>query len=263
MRSKLNSVFGLVAATIVAFGVQGVANAAVLNVSDVSGTWTGLTSSPAEIPQSIVGLNTGSVSWGVPIRAGGQQSGYTFVGSAPGQIESDKDFNLGMFTHNNFVIVTGTSIAGAALGLVVNMVVGGKPRSLPASFNFSHDETLNIGEAGFCKNGLTNFGTGDNRNGCADRVAILNNTAQKESFEIDGLLYILEITGFIKGSSTFSEFWTVENEANSAYLRARFTFVGRAGPIDPPPSPVPLPAAGWLLLAALGALGAARARRKA
>lgn len=264
MIGKFNTIFALATAAAIAFGGATSVVAATLNVGNVDGKWTGLTSDPNHIPTEVKGLNTSSVSWGTVYSGSktGKQSGYSFVGAASGQIETDTNFDLGTFTHNNFVINPGTSITGAALGLVVNMMVGGVDRALTTRFNFSHDETLNNGEAnGLCKNGGAN-GSGVNAAGCADRVSILDNASQQDSFEFGGFLYILEITGFTQAGVTFSEFWTAEDQANSAILRARFTLVGPVDPIDPPPSPVPLPAAGWLMLAGLGALAAARARRK-
>ena len=264
MMSKFNSMFALATAAAIVFGGVSSAVAATLDVTSVNGNWTGLGSDASHIPTNVTGLNTNSVSWGTPYVGSktGKQSGYSFVGAASGQIESDTDFDLGTFTHHNFVINTGTSITGAGLGLVVNMVIGGVDRALTTAFNFSHDETKNSGEAnGLCKNGGAN-GAGVNSAGCADKVTILDNTAQQDTFEVAGFLYILEITGFTQAGKTFSEFWTTEDEANSAILRARFTLVGPVPPIDPPPAPVPLPAAGWMVLTGLGALAATRARRK-
>ena len=264
MFSKFNSVFAFAAAVTISVAGLGSALAATLDVSSVSGNWTGLTPQLGQPLADVKGIGTNSVSWGVPYRYSKtkKQSGYSFVGAAAGKIESDKDFNLGTFTHNNFVLNPGTSITGAGLGLVVNMVIGGVDRALSAAFNFNHEETANRGEAtGLCKNGKANY-VDKNSAGCADRVTILDNAAQQDAFEVDGFLYILEITGFIKDGVAFSEFWTAEDQANEAILRARFTLVGPVDPIDPPPSPVPLPAAGWMVLTGLGTLAAARARRK-
>ena len=260
MRSKFKSVFALATATAIMIGGVGASVAATVSVSTVGGVWT---STDQTNPPGLTGIGTNSINWGVPI--GGQKSGYSFVGAAAGQIETGVDFDLGTFTHNNFVIQTGTSINGAALGVVVNLVIGGVAQAVNAAFNFDHWETdNNPGRRIPCANGGSN-GSGVNAAGCADRVTILDNTATQESFEIDGVQYILEITGFTRAGELFSEFWTEEKKANSAVLRARFTLVGSSGGGgggDPTPSPVPLPAAGWMVLTGLGALAAARARKK-
>ena len=270
MRSKLSSVFGVVAAAAFLLTSGGSVNAATVGVTSVGGAWSSL----EPLPPGVTGLNTANVSWGTvhSTSKSGKQSGYSFVGAAAGTIQTDTDFDLGTFTHNNFVINAGTSIERAGLSIGINLMIGNVSKLVTTAFSFNHWETMNYGESnGLCANG-GGLKSGVNAAGCADRVTIADNADQQQSFEIDGFLYILNITGFTVAGQLFSEFWTMEDAANSAILKGRFTLVGPAGPIDPvnpvdpvdpPPSPVPLPAAGWLLLAALGALGAARARRKA
>ncbi len=258
MFGKFNTV--LAAAAIALAGI-GAANAATVEVSGVSGAWTALV--PPTGPTRVNGIGTNVVQWGTPFGRNKKQSGYSFVGAAAGELQTDTDFDLGTFTHNNFVISKGTSITGAGLNIAINLMIGGVNRAVTTAFNFSHWETVNDGERdGRCADGGANR-TGVNASGCADRVAILDNAASDQTFEIDGFLYILEITGFTRGGAFFTEFWTQENAANSAILRAKFTQVGPVDPIDPiDPSPVPLPAAGWLILTGLGALAATKARRK-
>ena len=262
MRSKFSSVFALATAAAITFGSISAALAATVQVAGVNGSWTALL--PPNGPTNVNGLNTNTVKWGTPL--GQNQSGYSFIGSAAGVVETGADFDLGTFTHNNFVIRTGTSITGAGLGVAINLMIGGVSKAVNAAFNFDHLETVNLPARGSaCANGAAN-GVGVNAAGCADRVTIKDNAASQQSFEIDGFLYILEITGFTVAGQLFSQFWTQENASNSALLRARITLVGPAnggGEGEPTPSPVPLPAAGWMVLTGLGALAAARARRKA
>lgn len=282
MRSTLNTAFALVAAAALSLGGLSELNAATVEVSGVGGSWTALV--PPTGPTGVNGIGTNSVRWGTPFGRSRQQSGYSFVGAASGKLETGVDFDLGTFTHNNFVIKTGTSISGAGLSIAVNLMIGGASRAINTAFNFAHWETVNNGEGnGRCANGGSNR-SGVNSSGCADRVSILDNKASDQSFEIDGFLYILEITGFSQAGALFTEFWTQENAANSAILRAKFTLVGAVDPVgrppspvplpaagtldgavdpvDPLPSPVPLPAAGWMVLTGLAALAAARARRR-
>ena len=264
MRSKFSSVFALATAAAISFGASYGAFAATIGVTGVNGAWT--TTDPTD-PVGFSGRNTNTINWGTVHSSSttGLQSGYSFAGTAAGQIETGKDFLLGTFTHNNFVIVQGTSIKRADLSIGINLMIGGVSKAVNAAFSFNHDETNNFGEGnGLCANGKANNVAGDvNQAGCADRVTISKNKALDQSFEIDGLLYILEITGFTISDKLFSEFWTVEDKKNEAVLKARFTQVGTVPPKgEPTPSPVPLPAAGWMLLAAVGVLSAARARRK-
>lgn len=265
MRSKFSSVFALATAAAISLGAAGAAFAATVGVTSVGGAWT--TTDPIE-PVLLSGRNTSAISWGQVYSGSttGKQSGYSFVGEAAGNIETGTDFKLGTFTHNNFVLEPGTSISRADLSVGINLMIGGVSKIVNAAFNFNHFETMNNGETtGRCANGGENRVVGGvNSNGCADRVTITNNTASNQSFEIDGILYILEITGFTIAGKLFSEFWTVEDQKNEAILNARFTQVGVVPPkeVVPTPSPVPLPAAGWLVLTGLGALAAAKARRK-
>ena len=265
MRSKFKSVFAIATATAIFLGGVSMADAATVGVTSVGGSWT--TTDPTD-PVGFSGRNTSAINWGTvhPTSLTGKQSGYSFVGEAAGQIETGTDFKLGTFTHNNFVINAGTSINRADLSVAINLMIGGVSKAVSAAFNFNHFETFNTGETnGLCANGGANRVEGAvNSNGCADRVTITNNMSSNQSFEIDGILYILEITGFTIEGKLFSEFWTVEDAKNDAILNARFTQVGVVPPkeVEPTPSPVPLPAAGWMMIAGLGALAAARARRR-
>lgn len=261
MRSKLKPVFAFATVAALAFAGIGASNAATVEVAGVSGQWTALL--PPSGPTYVKGIGTNEVSWGTPFNpsVSKKQSGYSFVGAASGPLETGTIFNLGRFTHRNFVIESGTSITGAGLSVGINLMIGGLNRVVNTAFNFAHWETNNFGEDnGLCANGRANYSR-VNSNGCADRVTLLNNASSNQTFELDGLTYILEITGFIRKGKPFSEFWTKENKANSAILQARFNLVD-PGP-GPGPSPVPLPAAAWLMLAGLGALGLTRFRRKA
>lgn len=263
MRSKFKSVFALATVVVMSFGSLGPANAAIVEVTGVTGSWTAVL--PPVGPTNVTGIGTNNVTWGTPFGGGTRQSGYSFVGAASGALQTDTEFDLGIFTHNNFVIEKGTSIEQAGLGVAVNLMIGGASRAINAAFSFVHLETPNDGESnGRCANGGAR-GAGVNDGGCADRVTILDNAGSDQTFEVDGFQYILEITGFTTGGQFFNEFWTRENNANSAILRAKFSLVGpvTGGGENPlPPSPVPLPAAGWMMIAGIGALAAARARRR-
>lgn len=263
MCSKLSLVFAFVAASVLTLGGVRSAISATIAISGIGGTW----STSAGAQAKVTGLDTNNLSWGTPFQGStGLKSGYSFVGGQSGLIETGEDFDLGTFTHNNYVINSGTAISGASLR--VKFLIGGVTQAVTTVFNFNHLETLNnprgrLGAAKICADGGA-FGVGVNSAGCADQVTLLNNTSSNQTFGVGGLQYILEITGFTVAENVFSEFWTSENKSSSAILRARFKLVGGSGGGngEPPPSPVPLPAAGWLMLAGLASFGAARARRK-
>lgn len=266
MRNMVQNIRTFAAAATLAFGMAGLASGATVDVSRVNGKWTGATAEGAG--SNVTGQNTNRISWG-QARSRNGQSGYGFVGSAVGVFETGKEFQIGTFTHYNRPITTGTSITGANLGLAVSIVLGSLNQAIIASFNFVHNETPNQGTNGVCADG-GKPGVARNANGCADRVTILDNSASQVPFELDGVLYVLEITGFITNGQAFSEFWTRENAENSAILLARFREVGRTtssggggGGGGGTPSPVPLPGAAWLILSALAAMVMVGRKRQA
>jgi hypothetical protein len=256
----------LVLAAVMAVGTFASAQAATLDLTSVNGVWTGL--QPNNGRTDLNGLGTNTVRWGKPFKGQGgtgEQSGYSFIGSASGTFVDNLDFELGTFTHFNRTINKGTSITGASLGLTVGVVIGGVSQAITAAFNFDHLETDNRESGGACENGAAS-GVGVNVNGCADRVRVLNNAGSTNQFVIDGITYILEITGFVVDGQKFTEFWTTERAPNSAILLARFRVVGGTGSGgggggDPTPSPIPLPGAAWLILSALAAMAVVGRKR--
>jgi hypothetical protein len=161
-------------------------------------------------------------------------------------------FDLGTFTHRNQPIQAGTSITQATLKVFFDFMIDDDPLmtiiSRSSTFVFKHLETPNGADP--CADGGDN-GVGVNVNGCADNVDPVTNPAFSEAFDVGGVTYLLDVTGFDIGSS----FWTVEGATNTATIQARFTAKENVAPI-------PLPAAGWLLLSALAG-AAALARRRA
>lgn len=223
--------------------LAGAAEAGTISIVSVTGNWTGVTGGT-----NVNGLGTGTVKWGTNI--GNGQSGYGFAGYAPsGPHAADTLFDIGLFTHFNKAIASGTSITGAVLDVAFTFTIdGGAAITRHSIFEFAHWETAN--GANPCANGGAN-GSGVNANGCADRVTPVTNPYFSEAFLIDGVKYVFDVTGFNFGSS----FWTREGATNSAVLQGRFTETNIA--------PVPLPAAGLMLLAGIAGLGAAARRRTA
>lgn len=256
----------LVLAALLVVGTVASVQAATIDLNSVKGVWTGL--KPNNGRNDLNGLGTSTVRWGKPFKGvggTGEQSGYNFTGSASGKFNDGVDFELGTFTHFNRTISKGTSITGASLGLSVAIVIGDVSQAITAAFNFDHWETDNNAGGGTCADGGAS-GVGVNVNGCADRVRVLNNAGSANQFVINGITYILEITGFMVDGQAFTEFWTTERAPNSAVLLARFRVVGGTasgggGGVDPTPSPIPLPGAAWLILSALAAMAVVGRKR--
>lgn len=240
-------------------------------ITSVGAAWgpitggTGITYTPGQ-PQ---GGPEAEVRWGTP-SGGSAKSGYNFtgVGTPTGWTGTDVDFELGDFTHFNNPISSGTSITQAVLTLTFGVdfrLDGGTATSktFSASYLFKHDETSNGSEDWWgnwsnpstCANGPN--GDGVNSNGCSDNVKVFLNQGQEHAFDDgEGNEYFLSITGFLLGGNVVNDFWTKEEADSTAALYARFT-------ANPNVAPIPLPAAAWLLIGGIGAIGAVSRRRKA
>lgn len=222
------------------------ATAATLTVTSVTGLWEN--SDPV-----VSGLGTTDIRWGTNIGFG--QSGYSFDASAtPATVAQDTDFVLGTFEHLNHTI-RGTFLE--TVDLALSFTIAGLADPISTVFSFSHWETLN--QAKVCPNGAN--WTGINISGCADRVTATLNLGQSETFQIGGVTYLLDITGFLYNGVLMDYFWTQEQKDNQALLMARFTVVPDNPPPPPPPPEVPLPASVFLLLGGLGGMSLLRRRR--
>lgn len=213
--------------------------ASALTVTSIEGVWQNAS-------DGVSGEGTSDIRWGRP--AGQGQSGYSF-NAAGTSLETvpDTSFVLGTFSHLNFPVY-GPFLE--RVDLAVSFTIEGLSSAFTSVFSFSHDETLN--DAARCASGAA--GVGVNVNGCADHVMATLNERKSESFTLDGVEYVLDVSGLQHEGALMTDFWTVENAENSAQLLAEFRVVGGENPPPPPPPEVPLPASGWLLLAAVAGL---------
>ena len=230
----------------------GMAEAATLNITGVTGQWTSVQTEATTT--NLSDLGSSAISWGTPDGPAGQ-SGYSFTGHAPsGSLTRDVVFDVGTLTHQNQPITAGTSILGATLTVTFDLLIDGTTAQIVSLFDFGHFETPN--EANPCADGGL-YGVGVNSAGCADRVTARTNLASSGAYIVDGIEYFFDVTGFLADGTPLTEFWTTEGQTNTAILQARFT----AKPADLP-APVPLPATGLLMIAGMGGLAAFRARRQ-
>ena len=234
------------------------AQATVLTINPILATWSNVVGG-ASVNFSGNGTSNATVRWG---QGGTNQSGYNFT-SAAAPLNTNfvvngggSFFTLGDFTHFNQPINAGTSITGTRLTINYGVFLGANNLgNYNAVFNFIHEETPN--GANPCAYGGAN-NQGVNINGCADRVTLALNSGLTQFFNIDGVNYSLELTGFKVGSLPFSQFLTKEGLNNTAQLRGRISaesVIGTGGEVPEPQS--------WaMMLFGFGAVGIAARRRR-
>lgn len=233
------SLFSKLAGAAVAAFIATSASAAVLTVDTITSAWQNTVGGGGTV-NTTNGDPTSSLRWGT----GGSQSGYDFTRNAvPLNMSEGAAVSLGMFNHLNFPIDAGTAITATELALSFTIAPG---TTVNTVFGFTHNETTNYPGSGVCVEGGSTP--------CPDLVTVALNLGASDVFDIGGVTYIFNVLGFSTdgGQTIKTSFLTNEDAQNPAELYA--TFQTRAS--------IPLPAAGWLLIAGLGGLAAAGRRKK-
>jgi hypothetical protein len=187
----------------------------------------------------------------------GKQSGYVFEGIAPADNFSSthSSFVFGEFAHFNGEVWTNSAtLASVEFWIdIEGRVVDGEESetfSLSTMFRLFHNETLN--PAVVCDAGGTQP--------CRDSVVIEGDIAKSLPFIVGNVEYTFVLEGLVESINGpfVTSLFTDEFDRSSAVLRARID------PTELPPPVIPLPAAGWLLIAGIGGLAAlARKKRRA
>ena len=216
------------------------------------------------------GGETVTIFWGDPAGDGDQasptgQSGYAFN---PEDVSFNAPANvpqrLGTFTHFNrpiFAANINRPDAGSLETVDLLFHFAGTPvspelgsqTSFGAVFNFSHNETTNtlngLPNIGVCDDDLQETGTP-----CDDVVTVSAVGGASETVTVGDTNYIFTLLGFSEDGSdgSFSNIFTTEEGLDSS----------RDLWFEYEVNVIPLPAAGWLLLAGIGGLAAVGRRRK-
>ncbi len=237
-----------VAVTATAVGIAGGASAASLKFENIAAMWSGWVGG-SNVSASSTGVvkpggGSASIDWGGTTA----KSGYDFdIISDPvpnGGVGVDTKFDLGEFTHRNQPIPRNSSISQVDLSITGDIFLDNilVANGAVFDFRFNHDETLNETPCDY---------PSDVGNPCSDQVTVslLDTT---DTFQVGDTTYTLSILGFVQNGSTVTEFISQEGSDNSAVVEAIFTSEI---------APIPLPAAGWLMVAGLGGLAAMRRRK--
>ena len=206
------------------------------------------------------------VSWGQGWK-GGPQSNYVFD---PRDVvfatDDSTPFEIGTFTHNNFAIYSDSYMLGTVdLSLTIKAVfqddIGNAVETmLGATFTFGHSETPSFPSDPADCSTVMEIGPGSSKPRCSDQVTLLGATLDSFAGQVGDELVYLDLLGFGDNLKDLeSYFWTTEGTDTSSPLFAAFSFERiQTNDLPPEPSPVPLPAGVWLMLAGIGSLAAAR-----
>jgi len=252
---KFSRKLAAVSAAALLAGATG-ASAATLELADITAAWSNVVAPVAANANIQNGdpLNPW-LAWGTPAGGGqnfdpvGTRSGYelsVYSDPVPNPAsEVPGEFDFGEFTHFNNPISSGTSITSVDLTLTADVVLDGdygNPIVDNAVFNFifEHNETPN------------NCSPDPD---CSDDTVTVTLLNDSSSVEVDGVLYTLNFLGFIQDGQLNDIFVSPEGGSSPGIIRAEFT--------SEVLNQVPLPAAGWLMVAGIGGLAALRRKKKA
>ncbi len=237
-----------------------ISQAATVSIEGISGQFTDWGNNDAYGVSTSTSGNDASITWGKPPQ-GGLKSGYDFDAGGDLTATEGTDFALGTFSHHNWPIYTypapgkQSAIDWTELQVTFDVKIDDEMFQVTKNYTFLHDETPNKGDNGACAHGGQSGDAGVNVNGCADRVEAQNNEGSSSSVEVDGLLYTFEFSGFEIGGETVDFFLTKEQAITEAVLKGKYT-------VEALVSPVPLPAAGWMLIAGVGGLAAMKRKKR-
>ena len=238
------TIFKTIAAAAAVSVIATTSSAVTVDLTSVSGIWQNVVTAGG--PAAGVGTNV--ISWGPQATPAGPSS-YEFDAVSVPQNDVSSPFSLGKFFHNNFPVFLGNELLSADLKVSIGGTADGQAFNLNPVFSFTHFETPNGGNP---------CGAGGGQP-CPDLVTLVNSQDLSEVLTLgNGDEFTLTILGFDTGDDNpLTSFLTKENKSNMAKLIATFEVEpGGTG------GQVPLPAAGWMLLAGIGALGAAKRRKK-
>lgn len=221
------------------FGGAEVASADTLRftIGQTTGVFTDVTGGFFEGTNTVTGVGTDEVRWGVPF-LGDEKSGLRYDGEAPPafDVQVGEEFTVGALTHFNHPIVGGSQASAAALR--IDVVFDSPEVDGEFGFTFGINETPNhLGAP------------------ASDDIITFLNSFAAETFTVGDQEFTLEIIGFMTvDGQLVDEFRSPEGTDNMAFLTARI--------VGPPPSEMPEPATLALLGAGVASVALHRRLRR-
>ena len=213
-----------------------------LTLSDVDGTWSNTTNAGSTLryqyDRTVAYGNHSEnrVLWGNS--SGYGKSGLGFTGATASTFEIGETFEIGQLRHFNFPVY-----APYATSTQLSIDLSFIDPSLSETFDF----TFGINETRNTARTITDPANDD--------FIFFNNSFSSATFDIDGILYTLELIGFGETSSALvDQFRSTERQINSTLLWGVIT--------TPQVAPVPEPSTFLLLGAGLIGFGIAKKQMK-
>ena len=174
-------------------------------IASTSGKWTSTSNN------SIVNnINTSHITW----PKSGDKSGLSFTGVSGFSFDEGEEFDLGVLKHFNYPV--SSAITRATLSVDINI---SNPSIGTKTFTFEMliDETNNVSPCPWWHT--------DGHPVCDDKITFPTSYS-KQTFDMGGKKYTLEITGFINAAGKkVNEFITEEKKTNEATLVGKLTSV--------------------------------------
>lgn len=190
---------------------------------DVTGIWSAATPDPLGNPNTLEGLGTEDLRWGIP--ADGQKSGYDFIGHhepiADVTTLLSGPLQFGAMLHRNWPVEL---VPGAINSATLDLSIDIAGNVLNYQLLFEHNETPNA------DNPCAIVGGAPPAGGCRD-VVTFPTMSDVRQVVLDGAMFNFSLIGFVQNSALVSQFVTNEQSVNSAGIFGAFS---RATPVPEP-----------------------------
>ena len=191
-------------------GFTGSAHAATININLIQSVWGNVV---IDNPNTLSGVGSNEITWNVPL-SGGDHSGFRFDNAAPLSTQASTAFSLGQFTYFNYPQM-GENLHSADLYINADLNIGG---TTAAANSMSVPFSLHA-ISGNC----------NNPNCTRDQIK-LKGTESIATFNVGGMQYSLDITGFMIDGKLKNVMHVFDNDQSTASLMAEFRVIAMSEP---------------------------------